>query len=134
MLDFAHIANSFANDPLASLLLAVPISFALIVLSSRIWWVHGPFAFLLLSVSILYHSQRHLAFDSFLVGLFAFPPLCRDIPNQPLLFRIGIFWFSAFALVAATIYAAGDRSQPALPVDNLHVDRATPAVTIERTT
>ncbi|WP_287395842.1 hypothetical protein [Mesorhizobium sp.] len=71
---------------------------------------------------------------AFWVGLFAFPPLCRDIPNQLLLFRIGIFWFSAFAIIAAIIYAAGDRAQPALPVDNLHVDRATPAVTIERTT
>ncbi|RWC82907.1 hypothetical protein EN858_29860 [Mesorhizobium sp. M4B.F.Ca.ET.215.01.1.1] len=134
MPDFAHIANSIANDPLASLLLAIPISFALIVLSSRIWWVHGPFAVLLLAVSILFQSQRNLAFDSFLVGLFAFPPLCRDIPNQPLLFRIGIFWFSAFALVAAAIYAAGDRAQPATPSDKLHVDRAPPAVTIERTT
>lgn len=102
MPDFAHIASSFATDPLASLMLAIPLSFALIVVSERIWWVHGPLALLLLIVSILFLDQRHLALDSFLVGLFAFPPLCRDIPNQPMLFRIGILWFSAFALVAAS--------------------------------
>ncbi|MGH0264806.1 hypothetical protein NKY45_25630 [Sinorhizobium meliloti] len=89
MPDFAHIASSFATDPLASLMLAIPLSFALIVVSERIWWVHGPFALALLIVSILFLDQRHLALDSFLVGLFAVPPLCRDIPNQPTLFRIG---------------------------------------------
>ncbi|TIO28613.1 hypothetical protein, partial [Mesorhizobium sp.] len=89
MPDFAHIATSFANDPLASLLLAIPLSFALIVFSAKIWWIHGPLAVLLLTASIFFHDQRHLALDSFLVGLFAFPPLCRDIPNLPLLFRIG---------------------------------------------
>jgi hypothetical protein len=76
---FAHIANSTANNPLASLLVAIPISFALIVLSSRIWCAHGPFAVLLLAVSILFQGQRNLAFDSF---LFAFPPLCRNIPTS----------------------------------------------------
>ena len=75
MPDFAHIASSFATDPLASLMLAIPLSFALIVVSERIWWVHGPFALVLLIVSILFLDQRHLALDSFLVGLFAFPAL-----------------------------------------------------------
>ncbi|WP_234893757.1 hypothetical protein [Sinorhizobium meliloti] len=112
MPDFAHIASSFATDPLASLMLAIPLSFALIVVSERIWWVHGPFALVLLIVSILFLDRRHLALDSFLVGLFAFPPLCRDIPNQPMLFRIGILWFSAFALVAAFLDAAGRSSAP----------------------
>ncbi|WP_341858092.1 hypothetical protein [Sinorhizobium medicae] len=74
-------------------MLAIPLSFALIVVSERIWWVHGPFALVLLIVSILFLDQRHLALDSFLVGLFAFPQLCRDIPNQPMLFRAG---FSGF--------------------------------------
>ncbi|WP_234834099.1 hypothetical protein [Sinorhizobium meliloti] len=65
MPDFAHIASSFATDPLASLMLAIPLSFALIVVSERIWWVHGPFALALLIVSILFLDQRHLALDSF---------------------------------------------------------------------
>ncbi|MDX0574677.1 hypothetical protein GOD68_31495 [Sinorhizobium medicae] len=132
MPDFAHIASSFATDPLASLMLAIPLSFALIVFSERIWWVHGPFALALLILSILFLDRRHLALDSFLVGLFAFPPLCRDIPNQPMLFRIGILWFSAFALVAAIIYAAGGRVNHATPLDKLFVDRASPAATIIR--
>lgn len=118
MPDFAHIASSFATDPLASLMLAIPLSFALIVVSERIWWVHGPLALVLLILSILCLDQRHLALDSFLVGLFAFPPLCRDIPNQPMLFRIGILWFSAFALVAAVLYAAGGRVHHATPLDS----------------
>jgi hypothetical protein len=130
--DFAHIANSFATDPLASLLLAIPLSFALIVVSEKIWWVHAPLSAALLIVSILFLDQRHLALDCFLVGLFAFPPLCRDIPNQPLLFRIGIFWFSAFALIAAVIYAAGDRVQHVAPIDKLFAGRASPAATSMR--
>lgn len=133
MSDFAHIANSFATDPLASLLLAIPLSFALIVVSEKNWWVHAPLAAALLIVSILCLDQRHLALDCFLVSLFAIPPLCRDIPNQPLLFRIGIFWFSAFALIAAVIYAAGDRVQHVAPIDKLFVGRASPAATSMRT-
>lgn len=129
----AHIANSFATDPLASLLLAIPLSFALIVASERIWWIHAPLAAALLIVSIFFLNQRHLSLDCFLVGLFAFPPLCRDIPNQPLLFRIGVFWFSAFALIAAVIYAAGDRVQHVAPIDKLFVDRVAPAATTMRT-
>ncbi|WP_370007055.1 hypothetical protein [Sinorhizobium fredii] len=112
-------------------MLAIPLSFALIVVSERFWWVHGPLALVLLIDSILFLDQHRLALDSFLVGLFAFPPLCRDIPNQPLLFRIGILWFSAFALVAAVIYAAGGRAH-ATPIDNSFVDRASPAATIMR--
>ncbi|MDW9776194.1 hypothetical protein GOA89_31030 [Sinorhizobium meliloti] len=132
MPDFARIASSFATDPLASLMLAIPLSFALIVVSERIWWVHGPFALVLLILSILFFDRRHLALDSFLVGLFAFPSLCRDIPNQRMLFRIGILWFSAFALVAAIIYAAGGRVNHATPLDKLFVDHASPAATIMR--
>ncbi|MDX0234323.1 hypothetical protein GOC14_27975 [Sinorhizobium meliloti] len=131
MLDFAHIASSFATDPLASLTLAIPLSFALIVVSERIWWVHGPFALVLLILSLFFLDRRHLALDSFLVGLFAFPPLCRDIPNQPL-FRIGVLWFSAFALVAAILYAAGGRVHHVTPLDKLFVDREAPAATIMR--
>lgn len=113
-------------------MLAIPLSFALIVVSERIWWVHGPFALVLLILSILFLDRRHLALDSFLVGLFAFPPLCRDIPIQPLLFRIGILWFSAFALVAAVLYAGGGRVHHATPLDKLFVDREAPAATIMR--
>jgi len=113
-------------------MLAIPISFALIVLSEKIWWVHGPPAFVLLIVSIIFLEKRHLALDSFLVGIFAFPPLCRDIPNQPLLFRIGILWFSAFALIAAAIYAAGDRVQHVTPLGQLVNDRTSSPVTIMR--
>lgn len=113
-------------------MLAIPLSFALIVVSERIWWVHGPFALVLLILSILFFDRRHLALDSFLVGLFAFPSLCRDIPNQRMLFRIGILWFSAFALVAAIIYAAGGRVNHATPLDKLFVDHASPAATIMR--
>lgn|GEM_PF-605253 len=127
MPDFAHIASSFATDPLASLMLAIPLSFALIVVTERIRWVHGPFALVLLILSILFLDQRHLALDSFLVGHFAFPPLCRDIPNQPMLFRIGVLWFSAFALVAAVLYAAGGRVHHAAPLNKLFVDREAPA-------
>ena len=94
--------------------------------------MHGPLALVLLIVSILFLDQRHLALDSFLVGLFAFPPLCRDIPNQPMLFRIGILWFSAFALVAAVLYAAGGRVHHATPLDKVFVDREAPAATIMR--
>lgn len=53
----------------------------------------------------------------------------RDIPNQPMLFRIGTFWFSVFALIAAVIYAAGDRVQHVTPLDKLFVDRASPSAT-----
>jgi hypothetical protein len=130
--DFAHIASSFATDPLAGLLLAIPLSFALLTLSAKLWWVHGPLAALLLVASILLHDQRHLAFDSFLVGLFAFPPLCRDIPNKLLLYRVGIFWLSAFTLIAAVTYAAGDRASNASPIDQIFVGREPTAVTIER--
>lgn len=113
-------------------MLAIPLSFALIVVPEKFWWVHGPLALVLLIDSILFLDQHHLALDSFLVGLFAFPPLCRDIPNQPLLFRIGILWFSAFALVAAVIYAAGGRVQHATPIDKLFVDRGSLAATAMR--
>jgi ATP/ADP translocase len=94
--------------------------------------VHGPLALLLLIVSILFLDQRHLELDSFLVGHFAFPPLCRDIPNQPMLFRIGILWFSAFALIAAVIYAAGDRVQHVTPLDKLFVDGTSSPATFMR--
>ena len=134
MPDFAHIANAFATDPLAGMLLAIALSFVLVILSERLWWIHGAFGLLLLIVSIIVHDQRHLSFDSFLVALFAFPPLCRDIPNQPLLFRIGISWFAAFALLAAVISAAGDRAQHVTPIDKLFVDRAFSVATIMRMT
>ncbi|WP_457659745.1 hypothetical protein [Sinorhizobium medicae] len=49
-----------------------------------------------------------------------------------MLFRIGILWFSAFALVAAIIYAAGGRVNHATPLDKLFVDHASPAATIMR--
>lgn len=130
MPDFAHIANSFATDPVASLLLAMPLSFALIIPSARIWWIHGPLAALFLTASLFLSNQRNLAFDSYLVALFAFPAICRDIPNQPMLYRIGIFWFSAFALLAAAIYAASERPRPSSPIETIVADRRPSAATI----
>lgn len=109
-------------------MLAIPLSFALIVVSERIWWVHGPFALALLIVSILFLDQRHLALDSFLVGLFAFPPLCRDVLNQPMLFRIGTFWFSVLALIVAVILRSG-RPSAVRHTTRQAVDRASPAAT-----
>lgn len=109
-------------------MLAIPLSFALIVVSERIWWVHAPFAMVLLIVAILFLDQRHLALDNFLVGLCAFPPLCRDIPNQPMLFRIGTFC-SQCSRSCRVIYAAGDRVQHITPLDKLFVDRASPVAT-----
>jgi len=49
-----------------------------------------------------------------------------------MLFRIEILWFSAFALVAAIIYAAAGRVHHATPLDKLFVDREAPAATIMR--
>ncbi|WP_245477608.1 hypothetical protein [Mesorhizobium sp. M5C.F.Cr.IN.023.01.1.1] len=79
MPDFAHIVTSFVNDPLASLLLAIPLSFALIAFSAKIWWIHGPLAVLLQTVSIFFHDQRHLALDSF-GRSFRFP---AALPGRP---------------------------------------------------
>ena len=124
MPDFAHIAKSFAIDPLAGLQLAIPLSFVLILPAQRIWWVHAPLAAILFIASLFTQDERHLAFDSFLVGLVAFAALCRDIPNQTLVYRVGILWFSAFALIAAVIYAAGDRVRHAMPIERVFVDRS----------
>jgi hypothetical protein len=60
-----------------------------------------------LAASFLQPS-RHLAFDSYLVGFFAFAAVCRDIPNRPWLYRVGILWFAAFTCVAAVFYVADD--------------------------
>ncbi|WP_437412313.1 hypothetical protein [Sinorhizobium meliloti] len=49
-----------------------------------------------------------------------------------MLFRIGILWFSAFALVAAVLYAASSRVHHAAPLDKLFVDGEAPAATIMR--
>lgn len=114
MPDLAYIANSIATDPLAGLLLAIPFSLALIIPCERVWWIHAPVALVFLIVSLFYHEPRHLAFDSYLVGFFAFAAVCRDIPNRPLLFRVGILWFAACTLVAALIFAA--YREPQLPI------------------
>ncbi|BCH62693.1 hypothetical protein RvVAT039_pl12600 (plasmid) [Agrobacterium vitis] len=112
MPDIAHIATSFAIDPMAALLVAIPLSLALIVPCERLWSIHAPCALVLLVVSALFQAERHLALDSYLVGFFAFAAVCRDIPNRPLLYRVGILWFAAFSLIAAVIYAASDRTDP----------------------
>ncbi len=49
-----------------------------------------------------------MSFDAFLIGVFAYPAVCRDIPNQLLVYRVGIYWFCAFTLIALCSYAAGD--------------------------
>lgn len=56
----------------------------------------------------VFHEQRQMSFDAFLIGVFAYPAVCRDIPNQLLVYRVGIYWFSAFTLIALCSYAAGD--------------------------
>lgn len=108
MSEIAHIALNFARDPMACLLLAILLSFLLIIPSSKIWWVHGIIAALLLTTSLFFHEQRQMSFDAFLIGVFAYPAVCRDIPNQFLVYRVGIYWFSAFTLIALCSYAAGD--------------------------
>jgi len=49
-----------------------------------------------------------MSFDVFLIGVFAYPAVCRDIPNQLLVYRVGIYWFSAFTLIALCSEAARD--------------------------
>ena len=78
--------------------------------------------------------QAHLSFDSYLVGLFAFAAVSRDIPNQPLLYRIGISWFASFALISAVIYAAGERIQHRIPLERLLSEPAISAALIKRDT
>lgn len=132
MPDITHTVIVFASQPLASLMLAISLAFILIITSERIWWIHAPLGLLFLIVSIAFHDQRNLSFDSFLVGLFSFPAICRDIPNQPLLFRVGICWFASFSLIAAVIYAAGGQAQHAAPRGSLLSERADFFATIER--
>lgn len=103
MPDCAHTANAFATDPLVGLLPAIALSFVLLILSERVWWIHGALGLLLLIVSIIFHDQRHLSFDSFLV-----------------------------ALIAAVISAAGDRVQHVTPIDEQLVNRAFSVATIMR--
>ena len=117
MPDLPHIAESIATDPLAGFLLAIPFSFLLIIPCERVWWIHAPFALAFLVVSLVYHEPRHLAFDSYMVGFFAFAAVCRDIPNRPLLYRVGILWFAACALVAALIFAAYRQPQLTIPAE-----------------
>lgn len=134
MPDLAHIATSLATDPLAGLLLAIPLSIALIIPAQKLWWIHAPLAISLLILSLAFHDERHLSFDSYLVGLFAFAAVSRDIPNQPLLYRIGISWFASFALIAAVIYAAGERIQHRIPLERLLSEPAISAALIKRDT
>lgn len=82
MPDLAHIATSLVTDPLAGLLLAIPLSIALIIPAQKLWWIHAPLAISLLILSLAFHDKRHLSFDSYLVGLFAFAAVSRDIPNS----------------------------------------------------
>lgn len=134
MPDFAHIAVSFATDPLAGLLLAIPLSIVLIIPAERLWWLHAPLAAILFIGSLVFHEKRHLSFDSHLVGLVAFAAVSKDIPNQPLLYRIGVAWFAAFALIAAIIYAAGERIEHTVPVEKLFQAPAVSAASIKRDT
>lgn len=134
MPDLAQIATSLATDPLAGLLLAIPLSIALIIPAQKLWWIHAPLAISLLILSLAFHDKRHLSFDSYLVGLFAFAVVSRDIPNQPLLYRIGISWFASFALISAVIYAAGERIQHRIPLERLLSEPAISAALIKRDT
>ncbi|MCX2698896.1 hypothetical protein [Ochrobactrum chromiisoli] len=108
MAEIAHIALNFARDPMACLLLAIVLLFSLIILSLKIWLVHGTIEALFLTVSLFFHEQRQMSFDAFLIGVSACPAVCHDIPNQLLVYRVGIYWFSAFTLIALCSYAAGD--------------------------
>ncbi len=130
MPDLAHIATSLATDPLAGLLLAI----ALIIPAQRLWWIHALLAAFLLILSLAFHDKRHLSFDSYLVGLLAFAAVSRDIPNQPLLYRIGISWFACFALISAVIYAAGERIQHRTPLERPFSEPAISAALIKRDT
>jgi hypothetical protein len=94
--DIAHIATSLATDALVGLLLAIPFSIVLTIPVQKRWWIHPPLAIFLLILSVTFHDKRHRSFDSYLVGLFTSAAVSRDIPNQPLLYRIGISWFAAF--------------------------------------
>lgn len=134
MPDLAHIATSLATDPLAGLLLAIPLSIALIIPAQKLWWIHAPLAISLLILSLAFHDKRHLSFDSYLVGLFAFAAVSRDILNQPLLYRIGISWFASFALISAVIYAAGERIQHRIPFERLLSEPAISAALIKKDT
>lgn len=132
MPDFQHIAISFAMDPLAGLLLAISLSIVLIIPAERLWWLHAPLAAVLFVGSLVFHEKRHLSFDSYLVGLFAFAAISKDIPNQPLLYRIGVGWFAAFALIATVIYAAGERIEHTAPAEKLFSEPAVSAALIKR--
>lgn len=132
MPDLAHIGASFATDPLAGLLLAIPLSIVLIIPAQKLWWIHAPLATLLLILSLIAQDKRHLSFDSYLVGIFAFAAVSRDIPNQPLLYRIGVSWFAAFATISAIIYAAGDRVHHSTPVERFFSEPAISATLIKR--
>lgn len=134
MPDLAHIANSLATDPLAGLLLAISLSIALIIPAQRLWWIHALLAAFLLILSLAFHDKRHLSFDSYLVGLLAFAAVSRDIPNQPLLYRIGISWFACFALISAVIYAAGERIQHRTPLERPFSEPAISAALFKRDT
>ena len=48
----------------------------------------------------------------------SFAAVSRDLPNQPLLYRIGISWFGCFALISSVIYAAGERIQHRIPLES----------------
>lgn len=132
MPDLAHIATSLATDPLAGLLLAIPLSIVLVIPAQKLWWIHAPLAICLLILSLGFHEKRHLSFDSYLVGLFAFAAVSRDIPNQPLLYRIGISWFAAFTLISAVLYAAGERIQHSTAPKRLFPEPAISAALIKR--
>lgn len=119
---------------MAGLLLAIPLSIALIIPAQKLWWIHAPLAISLLILSLAFHDKRHLSFDSYLVGLFAFAAVSRDIPNQSLLYRIGISWFASFALISAVIYAAGERIQHRIPLERLLSEPAISAALIKRDT
>uniref|UniRef100_A0A7C1NVR1 Uncharacterized protein n=1 Tax=Agrobacterium albertimagni TaxID=147266 RepID=A0A7C1NVR1_9HYPH len=134
MPDFAHIATSLATDPLAGLLLAIPLSIALVIPAQKLWWIHALIAAFLLILSLAFHDKRHLSFDSYLVGLFAFAAVSRDISHQPLLYHIGIFWFASFALISAVIYAPGERIGHKTPLERPFSEPAVSAALIKRDT
>lgn len=131
MADLTALARVLVDDAPTSLLLAVALSFALLPVCVRLWWAHGPLALLLFTASMFGSGPRHLALDGFLIATAAFPALCRNIPNTPLLYRAGVLWFALFALLA-TFMQAESRAKPAPESETLVVQQPLSNLSVER--
>jgi len=88
--ELAHIVLNRARDPVVCLLLVILLFFLLIIPSSKnlVGPRHnrGPIPHRI----AVFHEQRQMSFDAFLIGVFAYPAVCRDVPNQRLVYRVGI--------------------------------------------